>query len=312
MNVSEVHSELWHYSTADGLAGIIQSKQLWATRVDYLNDSEEFVGFFNEVLPSVFDRLNVEQMRHNGINPDELRVFFRDVLSQGYWTFICSLAAIDKDDPDKGWLTENGRLSQWRGYGSGGGYALVFDTSQLEGLMKREADLFADTQLSLLDAEYGMHSPDSICHGENRVRMNELIAELPDLVARMRVDPDEAAFRLFNELLFPLAVARKNRAFREEREVRLVVTFPNPAKQAELDSCSGHKKPEVYHHNRRGVPVPSIHLFEGLELTDLPIKRIVIGPHREKHGRFAAVRSLLDTNGFHETAITVSKIPFVE
>jgi hypothetical protein len=33
---------LYHYTTQDGLLGIIQSRSLWATNVSYMNDSTEF------------------------------------------------------------------------------------------------------------------------------------------------------------------------------------------------------------------------------------------------------------------------------
>jgi hypothetical protein len=35
--------ELWHYTTAGGLHGILERNQLFATHAAYLNDSQEFV-----------------------------------------------------------------------------------------------------------------------------------------------------------------------------------------------------------------------------------------------------------------------------
>jgi hypothetical protein len=316
VKVSQAHNELWHYTTTDGLVGIIETKQLWATRCDYLNDTEEFVGFFDEVLPLVFKRVLSKHKQLDHAELDELRRICRSALDRGYWKFVASFASVDIEDPDREWVAQNGRLSQWRGYGAGGGYALILDTAKLEGLMAREGSLYLDTHFSLADAEYGMHSLDSISHPENQKRTEELIAELPELYSKLQIgtksELEDAADRLFSELLLPLAVVRKNRAFREEREVRLVVTLPNPHKQEEVDCTSDHLKPTVHHSNRRGTPVPSVHLFEGLKLTSLPVKRVVIGPHRDKLSRQAAVRSLLDANGFRDTEITVSKIPFVE
>jgi hypothetical protein len=314
--VSGAHNELWHYTTADALIGILESKQLWATRIDYLNDTEELVGFFDEVLPKIFDRVTTENQQLSKEKLDWLRGVVRGALCEGYFTFVCSFAAIANNDRDREWLCKNGRLSQWRGYGSGGGYALVFCTKQLEDLMKQEASLYSETQLSLSDAEYDMHSIESIVHPENKLRASQLIRELPTLFGGIQsgdyTELENSAHRLFNDLLFPLAVARKNRAFREENEVRLVASFPNPTKQIALNCVSGHDKPIVHHVNRRGVPVPVIHLFEEQKLSNLPVKRIVIGPHQESRSREAAMRSLLDTNGFHQTEVVVSAIPFLE
>lgn len=46
---------LFHYTTIDGLLGIVQSKTLWASQIQYLNDSVEFYWALNltrEILES--------------------------------------------------------------------------------------------------------------------------------------------------------------------------------------------------------------------------------------------------------------------
>ncbi len=307
MKTSEAHSELWHYTTAEGLLGILQSKQLWATRIEFLNDSEEFVGFFDSVLPGIV--ASIPDIDHHALSSA-----LRDVLLGGFRTFTSSFSAIDAGDTDKDWLTENGRLSQWRGYGAGGGYALVFDTAKLEECLLQESLLFTDTQLSLFDAEYGMHSPESICHDENKSRLSALMEELPKLLMKIQTnaDIDDSAHKLFVEYLLPLATARKNRAFREEREVRLAVTFPDPIRHSTAERIDAHRRPAVHHACRRGNTVPYVRLFEAQGLASLPVKRIVIGPHREKIGRQVAVESLLHASGFSSTDVVVSKIPYVE
>ncbi len=35
--------DLWHYTTAEGLKGILSSQTLWVTDYRYLNDSSEFI-----------------------------------------------------------------------------------------------------------------------------------------------------------------------------------------------------------------------------------------------------------------------------
>lgn len=37
---------LWHYTTVAGIAGILRSKQLWASKIQYLNDGKEFLHAF--------------------------------------------------------------------------------------------------------------------------------------------------------------------------------------------------------------------------------------------------------------------------
>jgi hypothetical protein len=45
--VSASYPELWHCTDAAGLRGILQTQQLWATNIRYLNDGEELTGFFD-------------------------------------------------------------------------------------------------------------------------------------------------------------------------------------------------------------------------------------------------------------------------
>ena len=52
-SIVEEHSELFHYTGAAGLAGIIQSQTLWATHYEYLNDSEEIKYFHKTRLPNL-------------------------------------------------------------------------------------------------------------------------------------------------------------------------------------------------------------------------------------------------------------------
>lgn len=49
---SEPPQRLYHYTTAEGLRGIVESKILWATDVRYLNDPLEFNHGLQEVWES--------------------------------------------------------------------------------------------------------------------------------------------------------------------------------------------------------------------------------------------------------------------
>ena len=48
--VSQLYPELLHYTTLDGLRGILSSGCLWATDASCLNDSSEITHFFDERL----------------------------------------------------------------------------------------------------------------------------------------------------------------------------------------------------------------------------------------------------------------------
>jgi hypothetical protein len=47
------HEEVFDYTTAAGLRGIVRSKSLWASHTHFLNDTEEGVSFSKRILPMI-------------------------------------------------------------------------------------------------------------------------------------------------------------------------------------------------------------------------------------------------------------------
>jgi hypothetical protein len=106
---------LYHYTSQEGLLGIIGKKEIWATKALYLNDSKEFmyaIDLVNKVL---------NYPRYSGPKIDELRE--RLNLIKGVNVCVTS-------------FTKNGDLlSQWRGYGVRGvGYSLGLYGDELKKL----------------------------------------------------------------------------------------------------------------------------------------------------------------------------------
>jgi hypothetical protein len=55
-----------------------------------------------------------------------------NIISEPYLTSFCGVA--------NSVISESGLLSQWRGYGIDGGYAIVFDTKALKALVAQEKE----------------------------------------------------------------------------------------------------------------------------------------------------------------------------
>ncbi|MEK7791899.1 MAG: DUF2971 domain-containing protein, partial [Pseudomonadota bacterium] len=161
-SVAEEHPELSHYTNAVGLAGIIQSQTLWATHYAYLNDSEEIRYFGTDRLPNLLQtvgetylneliaqdqkkQLSIDQCRGKGEIIDQFvketlvaqeNILFgnqngKKPLTEPYIASFCTT----KDEDNR--VKDHGLLSQWRGYGQEGGYAIVFDTSRLSNLLEQ-------------------------------------------------------------------------------------------------------------------------------------------------------------------------------
>jgi hypothetical protein len=147
--VTDVHTHLYHYTTAAGLQGIITSQQLWATHIAYLNDFEEHVGFFDRRLPKLLDQAartfaatpaGIEAIAALGSlenvlsDVQKLRETFRKFTVGFNTPYVSSFSnALTLLKPD------DGLLSQWRGYGPDGGYAIVFDAKTMDQFLAEES-----------------------------------------------------------------------------------------------------------------------------------------------------------------------------
>ena len=125
-SLAKKHPELFHYTDAAGLNGIIKTQTLWATHYKHLKDAEEVDHYFKDRLPDVL-----------GNNAGEAIANWRtklfvddDPLAEPYITSFCTTSN------EK--VKKHGLLSQWRGYSQGGGYAIVFETSDLMQLLEEE------------------------------------------------------------------------------------------------------------------------------------------------------------------------------
>src|SRR4051812_14391758 len=167
--ISEAHDELYHYTTAQGLEGVLRSQQLWGTHVGYLNDAEEHVGFFVRRLPKLLEGPSREAVTELMQTPkgqsaienmggpehaiDDFRRHLADAaravtfeINEPYVLSFCS--------GDVSRTRHDGLLSQWRGYGTDGGYAIVFDSAMLEELLDQEVRAFEYQFANFADVDY--------------------------------------------------------------------------------------------------------------------------------------------------------------
>ncbi|MCX7110673.1 MAG: hypothetical protein NTX45_11215 [Proteobacteria bacterium] len=131
MKVSEVHSTLYHYTTLQGLFGIIETKCLWATHYKFLNDYSEIKRFRKNLIeflyPIVLDHYKkaIPQFPQseviisaNGgldavVKHDTEALVDLSYDSLGDEIYITSFCGEHADD----YINKNGLLSQWRAYG---------------------------------------------------------------------------------------------------------------------------------------------------------------------------------------------------
>lgn len=112
---------LTHYTSIDGLYGIVKDKCMWATDVMYLNDSKELISgisHFRSVIASVRSEVNSPVIDKY---IEVLEGLSGDLSDEAYVICFC-------DDPNL--------LSQWRNYSDGGGgVAIHFAFDKLRNIL---------------------------------------------------------------------------------------------------------------------------------------------------------------------------------
>ncbi len=321
---SEIYPKLYHYTTWEGLKGILESQALWATNYKFLNDYSEIILFREKLItiihPHVRDAYEklikqspqVEQkiIANGGIDQvvhHDSKVFVdAQYNALGDEIYILSFCG-PHDDPK---INKNGLLSQWRGYGTGGGAALVFDTKKLEKILELEASQFEYSAGLIADLVYNDNEQ------KLKKELSKEISVLADLV-KLFFNPANLSYNAKPDaskgyVPFVKCISRyKHYGFREENEVR-IVALPTVIDQKLLKSAKADDvklKPEKVKKFRKKncQRIPYIELFNSSDI-ELPIEKIIVGPHNEKDARVAA---LCKKVGNANIEITCSGIPFV-
>jgi hypothetical protein len=113
-------SELWHYTSAEGLINILKSGQIWSTQVACLNDTVE-QRFFGDLVHAA-----VRKRRAQNTDPALavlMQVADEALANRDFSTAAHFVACFSEVEDD---------LGQWRGYGGGEcGYAIGFHPDRI-------------------------------------------------------------------------------------------------------------------------------------------------------------------------------------
>ena len=140
---SEIYKNLYHYTTWEGLKGILKAQSLWATNYKFLNDYSEIVLFRDKLVslifptvlegykqlithkPSLKGKIQKDGGLKRIVQHDAEVLIDSQYRALGSEIYILSFCG----EPEKRSIADNGLLSQWRGYAGGtGGFSVGFDS----------------------------------------------------------------------------------------------------------------------------------------------------------------------------------------
>ena len=242
---------LFHYTTAEGLLGICSSKSLWMTDLQFMNDASEIQysrALFTEVLEEMSSGNDAEHFLHV---VDLAKKLVKAGL-QSLTIYSCSFCE------------EGNLLSQWRAYGSTGGYAIAFDLSEMDWPLESNF-------LTVKVVYERERQIDIIRKGIARlIRYREALSTAGEEL--------KMADRVIEAFIVSNLSRFKHPEFSEEKEWRLVCHFEGPP---ELIGSS------VKFRSNRDLIVPYItanleKAFEASKfderLREFPFVEVVIGP----------------------------------
>ena len=275
--------EVWHYTSADGLIGVLKSGKIWSTQIACLNDTLEQRYFGNLVHAAVrlwrsqnTDPTNAVMLR---IADDALAN--TDVTAAGY--FVACFSEVEDD------------LGQWRGYGGGEcGYAIGFRYDGiLEAIKTRPGTL-------LLPMNYDEKTQTFLVADVLRIAqvyfLDGLKRGLPDVEKWAR----DFLFAFAAELEI-FACIIKHPKFSGEAERRITTLF----QAGEHQALEFRQKRTLL---ARHLPLDlTIAAHDGKRL---PITRIYVGPGPAQQVSRVGVGDLLLKCGYQNITVEMSKVPY--
>jgi hypothetical protein len=273
--------EVWHYTNADGLIGIMKSGQIWSTQVACLNDSLEQRYFGDLVHRAV-------KLLIPGNTDANLAVMLRiadDALAKRdfatAWHFVACFSDVEDD------------LGQWRGYGGGEcGYAIGFNFDGIVEALKSRPSVM------LLPMQYDEKVQNFVVDDVVRMAREYFRAGL----SRGFSDVQKWAREFLAAFAWELdifASITKHPKFSSECE-RRIATALQPGEHKQLEFRQKHTL------LARHLPID---LTVGEE-KKLPISRIYIGPGPAQRVSQVSVGDLLLKFGYEGTRIELSAVPY--
>jgi len=276
---------IYHYTSREGFAGILESDRLWATHAGHLRDTSEIehgCGVVRALL----------QKRRTAAKSAVARAFFDKALTSFNLNELFGIYVAS--------FSEDGDLvSQWETYADRArGVSIGVPTERLILLGGGGGKFFVSRtiyervrQENVIDTIVGM-------------TVNGLMEMTKGLKTRESEPWILQACKVLQDSLWMMLVVFKNPAFRAEREWRAIrVVAPDEYGRREVV-----KEREV-----RGRLVPYVELDFlggfGVRGERMPITRLVHGPTADPAAKQKELRAVLDQHGHANATIAGSAIP---
>lgn len=270
-------NDLYHYTSATGLIGILSSKSFWLTDLRYMNDMSE-LQYAQQVIEQC-----ISDQTENSVLSDIQREFLGRI-SKSYSPFESGASVYSAS------FCENGNLlSQWRSYrGQGGGYALGFDFFHTIRMLNKQCVLRKVVYKSEEQKKLVNFAVSNFVDAIGSVTQH---AKLDDVSSTFL----PAACQAFSEVAGEIMFCLKHPDFHEEREWRLV-HFSRQVSPVNRDV----EIPQFREFQGNIIPYHSVSFQAVIDASNndlsgigFPVRQITIGPTISSELNEQSIRTLI-------------------
>lgn len=309
--MEDAPTEVWHYTSAAGLKGIIENDYLFASPATQMNDSKE-LHEGRETAEKVLKRLLVDDPAALKEALSQIGTF-DEVFQESENLFLISAS------------TDGDNLSLWRNYGSTASYAIRFDTTKVLRPIVNPGSLsnrLLDDEVPGIMLSYPL--PHAAASGSlewlpvdyNGLRANELAEKIASGIRSVQLREQSAQF--IRDYRSRLLARVKHGSFSAETEVRRIIRVsPSHAFLGFRDSPKG-----LMRHIRVGYSSTDspgrLQTADGKDLHDcilkpdkLPIQEVKLSPVGHLSSAPGSLASFLQLHGYADVKVSRSASPFI-
>jgi len=295
---------LFHYTTFEGLKGILEENCFRATDAYTTNDSQEIVHGIELIKNYLKKSRENEAIKKVREFTDYLIGKKRsDNLASGI--FLTCFSSYDAADVDKdSYHFKNGLLSQWRGYGLKQGYALKFDSDLL--LKDFESESREDKKDAVHasgDVTY-CNMEDYLDKEDNKKSFDEMTKSIGKFKTKPSGFSESREEQQLFESILKICFHNKHEGFSEEREHRVV--------KAIWENKESIKNDVFFYEGCGGLVRSYVKILEGK--PRMALKEIIVGPSPNKERNKIQIESFLKQIGSEipsDVKVEISATPFV-
>ena len=265
---------LYHYSNYYGLTGIVSSKAIWCSQIQYLNDSGELRHGL-DILAGVAKKYAKDVPSLDNIATRTGQFYSVNV-------FVCSFSEAGDT------------LSQWRGYSGGSGVSIAFSFEKLN----EKAAL------------YGYSLNKCIYDNKEKISIAERYVEEYIKANSDCLTDDNFSSKIVSNFV-PIAALFKDRGFAEEQEWRLISPLTSSAEGIiKTRPTATGLIPYTVFDLKTGV-FPFLSKSQPWRSEEhICIEEVVVGPNHEKKLQVSSVHTLFDSHHAAKPIVKSSLIPF--